>query len=85
MEWDKIDFSHFSENDLFLILGSGTSSARNENLRPPLSTNKPLISGKYGLRNHFLPLESRFLMRKSEKKLDFLKILLIPDFDLLDS
>ena len=27
-----------------------------------------LISGKYGLRNHFLPLESHFLMRNSEKK-----------------
>ena len=27
-----------------------------------------LISGKYGLRNHFWPLESHFLMRISEKK-----------------
>ena len=43
------------------------SSAQNENLRPPLNTNIPLISGKYGFRNHFWPLESRFLMRKSEK------------------
>ena len=42
-----------SENDLFLILGLGTSSAGNENLRPLLNTNIPLISGKYGLRNHF--------------------------------
>ena len=39
--------------DLFLTLSSGTSSARNENLRPLLNTNIPLISGKYGFRNHF--------------------------------
>ena len=32
------------------------------------STNIPLISGKYGLKNHFGPLESGLLMRKSEKK-----------------
>ena len=38
-----------SENDLFLTLGSGTTSARNENLRPLLNTNISLISGKYGL------------------------------------
>ena len=57
-----------SENDLFLTLGLGTSNARNENLRPLLNTNIPLISGNYGLRNHFWPLESRFLMRKNEKK-----------------
>ena len=58
-----------SENDLFFTLGSGTSSAQNENLWPLLNTNIPLISGKYGLRNHFWPLEveSRFLMRKIEK------------------
>ena len=42
-----------SENDLFLISGLGTSNARNENLRPLLNTNIPLISGKYGLINHF--------------------------------
>ena len=42
-----------SENGLFLTLGSGTSSAQNENLRPLLNRNIPLISGKYGLRNHF--------------------------------
>ena len=42
-----------SENDLFLTLGLGTSNARNENLRPLLNTNIPLISGNYGLRNHF--------------------------------
>ena len=36
-----------SENDLFLTLGSDTASARNENLRPLLHTNIPLISGKY--------------------------------------
>ena len=41
------------ESGLFLTLGSGTSIARNENLGPLLNTNKPLISGKYGLRNHF--------------------------------
>ena len=57
-----------SENGLFLTLGWGTSSARNENLRPLTNTNIPLDSGKYGLRNHFWPLESCFLMRKSEKK-----------------
>ena len=34
------------------------SSARNENLRPLLNSNIPLINGKYGLRNHFSPLES---------------------------
>ena len=39
-----------------------------KNLRPLLITNIPLISGKYGLRNHFWPPESLFLMRKSEKK-----------------
>ena len=42
-----------SENDLFLTLGLGTFSARNKNLRPLLNRNIPLISGKYGLRNHF--------------------------------
>ena len=40
-----------NENGLFLTLGSGTSSARNENLRPLLNRNIPLISGKNGLRN----------------------------------
>ena len=54
-----------SQNDLFLTLGSGTSSARNENLRPLLNTNIPLVSGN---RNHFGTLESRFLLRKSEKR-----------------
>ena len=62
-----------SENDLFLTLGLGTSNARNENLRPLLNTNIPPISGNYDLRNHFLPLESRFLMRKNEKKSIFSK------------
>ena len=38
-----------SENDLFLISGLGTSNARNENLRPLLNTNIPLISGNYSL------------------------------------
>ena len=56
------------ENDLFLTLGSGTSSAQNENQRPLLNSNLPLISGKYDPRNHFWPLEGRFLMRKSEIK-----------------
>ena len=47
-EWGKGLIS--SESGLFLTLGSGTSSARNENLRPLLNRNIPLISGKYGLR-----------------------------------
>ena len=49
-----------------------TSSAWNENL-PLLNTNISLISGKYGLRNHFWPLESRFLMRINEKNAFFSK------------
>ena len=57
-----------SENDLFLTLGLGTFSAWNENLRSLLNTNISLNNGKYGIRNHFWPLESRFFMRKSEKK-----------------
>ena len=57
-----------SESGIFLTLGSGTSSARFENLRPLLNRNIPLISGKYGLRNHLGPLESGILVRKSEKK-----------------
>ena len=36
-----------SENGLFLTLGLCTSSARNENLRPLLNTNIPLISEKW--------------------------------------
>ena len=48
-------------------------SARNENLRPLLNKNVPLIKGKYGLRNHFWPLESRFLVRKSAKNWIFSK------------
>ena len=47
--------------------------ARNKNLRPLLNTNIPLISGKYGSRNHFWPPESRFLMSKSEKNAFFSK------------
>ena len=54
-----------NESGLFLTLGSGTYSSPIKNLTPLLNTNIPLISGKYGLRNHFWPLESRFLMRKS--------------------
>ena len=40
-------------NRAFSSLGSGTSCARNENLRPLLNKNIPLISEKYGFRNHF--------------------------------
>ena len=50
-------------SDLFLNL-----DVLNEILRLPLNTNIPLISGKYGLKNHFWPLESRFFVRKSEKE-----------------
>ena len=57
-----------SESGLFFTLGSGTSRARNKNLRPLLNRNIPLISAKYGLRNHFQSLESVFLMKKSENK-----------------
>ena len=64
-----IEKKYFSKkNGLFLTLGFGTFSARNENLRPLLNRNIPLISGENGLRNHFWPLESVFLMRKSEEK-----------------
>ena len=52
----------------FSSISDRFSSARNENLRPLLNTNIPLNSGKYGLRNHFWPLESVFFMRKKEKK-----------------
>ena len=41
-----------SESGLFLTLSLGTSSARNENLRPLLNRNIPLISGKYDLRKY---------------------------------
>ena len=57
-----------SESGLFFTLSSGTSRARNKNLRPLLNRNIPLTSGKYGLRNHFQSLESVFLMKKSENK-----------------
>ena len=57
-----------SESGPFLTLGSGTFSARNKNLSPLLNRNIPLISGHYGLRNHFWLRESGFLMKKSEKK-----------------
>ena len=55
---------------LIFVFWAGTvcSSARNENLRPLLNRNIPLISGKYGLRNHFWTRESVFLMKKSEEK-----------------
>ena len=42
-----------------------------KNLRPLLNINIPLISGKYGLGNHFRPLESVLLMRKSGKKVPY--------------
>ena len=58
--WQNCSKTYIVENGLFLTLGSGTFSARNKNLRPPLNTNTSLISGKYGLRNHFWPLESDF-------------------------
>ena len=57
-----------SESGPFLTLGSGTFSARNKNLSPLLNRNIPLISGHYGLRNHFWLRESGFLMKKIEKK-----------------
>ena len=47
------------KNDQFLTLGLGTSSARNENLRPLLNTNITLISGKFQFHEShsmFLPL-----------------------------
>ena len=50
-------------SDLFLNL-----DVLNEILRLLLNTNIPLISGKYGLKNHFWPLESGFFVRKSEKE-----------------
>ena len=40
-------------DNLILTLGSGTSGARKENLKPLFDTNITLICGKYGLRNHF--------------------------------
>ena len=67
-----LDFRTESEEKpkmtLFLTFGSGTSSAQNKNLRPLLYTNIPLISGKYGIRNHFWPLESRFSHADIEEK-----------------
>ena len=77
MEWDIL----VSENDLFLTLGLGTSSAWNENLRPLLNTNISLISGKYGL----LAVGKSFSHEEKWENLDFLKAPSSPDFDLLDS
>ena len=57
---EKATFTFYS---CCFILRSDASRARNENLRPLLSTNIPPISGNYGLRNHFWPLESGFLSR----------------------
>ena len=45
----------------------GTSGVQKK-LRPLFNTNMPPISEKYGLRNHFPPLQRSFLMRKCEKK-----------------
>ena len=50
LHWRQ-SFSAIVLNDLFITLSSGTSSVRNENLRPLLDTHIPLISGKYFLRN----------------------------------
>ena len=50
--------------DLFLTFGSDTSSAQNKNLRPLLNRNIPLISGKYGLRNHWKVFFSWVKVRK---------------------
>ena len=41
---------------------------RNVNPRPLFNTNIFLISAKYGLRNHFWPLENGFLMRKKSSR-----------------
>ena len=49
----------------FLTLGSGISIARNENSSIEIY---PPISGKYGLRNQFWPLESRFSHADTEEK-----------------
>ena len=59
-------FSESEEKAIFLT--KITSSAWNENLRLLLNRNIPLISEENGLRNHFWPMESVFLMRKSEEK-----------------
>ena len=68
-QWSKVVSEAICPtNKRYVSNGSGTSSAWNENLRPLLNRNISPISGKYGLRNHFWPLESGFLMRKSEKK-----------------
>ena len=58
----KVDFS------VSLTLSSGTFGAGNVNLRPLFNTNVPPISGNYGLRKHFWPLEIGFLMWNSEKR-----------------
>ena len=58
------------ESGLFLTPGSGTSSAKNENLRLFLYRNIPLISGKYGLRIQFWPLESGFSHEQKWEKGD---------------
>ena len=75
---EKLPFLLTAVLNLFLTFGSGTSSALNENLRPLSNTNIPLISGKNGLRNHFWPLESCFLMNKSENKSIFSKLPYFP-------
>ena len=57
---DGLEWILVSENGLFLTLGSGTSSARNENLRPLLNTNIPLISGKCGPKKPLLTTGKSF-------------------------
>ena len=58
-----------SENDLFLTLDSGTSSAQNENLRLLLNRNIPLIIvGNMASETTFVHWKVVFLMSKSEKK-----------------
>ena len=51
---------YYSWVNLVVPKNWAASSAQNENLRPLLNRNIPLISGKNGLRNHFWPLESGF-------------------------
>ena len=54
---------HFYVKEAFSSL-----SAWNENPRPLLNRNIPLISGKYGLRNHFWPLKVFFSWGKVRKR-----------------
>ena len=67
--WEKVIW------DLFLTLGSGTSSAWNENLRPPLNTNIPLSTTKLVVGNMALLLTTGKSFPREEKweNRDFLK------------